>query len=232
MRAIASAARARSVRSPAATSAAKSSRPPMDCSLGGCPRLAELDHVAVGIADPELGAAEVEVGHTARVEGLSHQLDALHPEREVRIGRVDVLEHLPLLDEMELRAAQVVPGAGEAQVRARRHPQAEQALVERARAGEVRDADGSVIEAAHMDVAHVTSRSSTRKVASGPIRNHDPIQAIQYLRARRSRMRPSSTGSVTTRARPRTRSSPTSSATFGVLRRLRTQSRFAFRVAR
>src|SRR6266581_1626962 len=113
-----------------------------------------------------------------------------------------------------------------------RHPQAEQALVERARAGEVRDADGSVIEAAHMDVAHVTSRSSTRKVASGPIRNHDPIQAIQYLRARRSRMRPSSTGSVTTRARPRTRSSPTSSATSGVLRRLRTQSRFAFRVAR
>src|SRR3989442_6313032 len=48
----------------------------------------------------------------------------------------------------------------------------------------VRDAYGSVIEAAHMDVAHVTSRSSTRKVASGPIRNHDPIQAIQYLRAR------------------------------------------------
>src|SRR6266566_4391503 len=232
MRAIASAARARSVRSPAAASAAKSSRRPPICSLGGCPRLAELHHVAVGIADPELGAAEVEVRDAAHVERLPHPLDAVHPQREVRIAGVDVLEHLLLLDEMELRAAQVVPRAGKAEIRPRRQPQAEQALVEGARAGEVRDADGGVIEAAGMHVVHATSRSSTRKVASGPIPNHDPIHAIQYLRARRSRMRPSSTGSVTTLARPRTRRRPSASVTSGVLRTLRTQSRFAFRVAR
>src|SRR5438067_1175337 len=100
MRAIASAARARSVRSPAATSAAKSSRRPLiaDCSLiRARPGLAQLDHVAVGIADPELRAAEVEVRDAARVEHLPHPFDALHPQREVRIGRVDVLEHLLLL---------------------------------------------------------------------------------------------------------------------------------------
>src|SRR5206468_3974058 len=168
-------------------------------------RLAELDHVAVGIADPELGPPEVAVGDAARVERLPYPLDALHLQRDVRIGRVDVLEYLLLLHEVELGAAQVVPRAGKAQIRPRRQAQAEQALVERARAREVGDADRGVIEAANVHVGHAAaSRLSTRKVASGPIPNDDPIQAIQYLRARRSRMRASSTGSVTTLARPRT----------------------------
>src|SRR5207245_9843283 len=47
------------------------------------PGFAQLDHVAVGIADPELRAAEVEVRDAARVEHLPHPFDALHPQREV-----------------------------------------------------------------------------------------------------------------------------------------------------
>src|SRR6266849_1482642 len=232
MRAMVSAARARSVRSPAATSAVKSSRkPPIPDRLLSA-RLAELDHVAVRIADPELRAAEVEVADAARVEQALHLRDALHLEREVRAARVDVDRHRLALDQVELRAAEVVPRARHAEIRPRCGRQPEEPLVERARAREVADAHGCMVEATDAQVAHVASTPSTRKVASGPCPSHEPIHAIQYLPARSPRIRASSTGSVTALARPRRRTSPASSATSGVFRRLRTQSRLAFSVAR
>src|ERR1051325_3070657 len=57
---------------------------------GSSSRPADLDHVAVGITQPELRATEMEIAHAALVERLSHRLEVLHLEREVWPGRVDV----------------------------------------------------------------------------------------------------------------------------------------------
>src|SRR5262249_58573718 len=105
-------------------------------------RLAELDDVAVRVAHPELGLAEGEERHAARLERALHLGHALDLEGEVPRRRVDALERDRVRDQVELAVADRVPFPGEAQIRPRRRREAEQPLVELARAGEVAEADG------------------------------------------------------------------------------------------
>src|SRR5262249_21792349 len=199
---------------------------------GGSTWRANLDHVAVGILDPELRVAEGEIPDAARVERPLHGIEVLDLEREVRARGIDPVEGLRLLDQVHLGAADVVPGSGHAEVGPRGEPEAEQALVERARAAEIADPDRGVVQPRDAHVAHVISTSSTRKVRAGPMPNHDPIHAIQYFRASSSRTCASSAGSVMDRAFPRTRSPSTSSVTSGVFAAFRTQSRLVSSVPR
>src|SRR5690242_19794083 len=90
--------------------------------------LAELDDVAVRVADPELRAAELEVRDAARIERALHVGEALDLEGDVRVRRVDAVHHLRGLDQVQLAAAHVVPAAREAQVGTRREPETEQPL--------------------------------------------------------------------------------------------------------
>src|SRR5262245_24617529 len=110
MRATVSAAAPRSGGFPAERTAANSSRSRVTPPSGA---LAEFHHVAVRIEDPELGSAEVAIGDAARVERAPHLRQVGDLERDVRIRRVDVVEDLRLLDQMELALAERVPCAGE-----------------------------------------------------------------------------------------------------------------------
>src|SRR5262249_28452015 len=160
-------------------------------------------------------------------EGTLDYLKIVDLEREVRVGGVDPVERLRLLDEMDVGAADVVPGARHAELGSRGAPEPEQPLIELARAGEGPDPHRGVVRPRDSHVRHVTSTSSTRSVRAGPIPNHDPIQAIQYFPARSARTRASTPGSVMTRAVPRTRRPSISSVTSGVFTAFRTQSRRA-----